>query len=112
MDRSTKLVVIKLVHTAVWLVMAVATGVVVQRSLTDDFDVMFWIAAGLLCAETLVFVVGGGRCPLSGIAARYTDPGDERPDLYLPPWLARNNVRVFVVLFVLTLVANLVLRLP
>jgi hypothetical protein len=29
------------------------------------------------------------RCPLTGIAARYTDDRRDNFDIYLPPWLAR-----------------------
>jgi hypothetical protein len=35
------------------------------------------------------------RCPLTDVAARYTDRRTDNFDIYLPVWLARNNKRVF-----------------
>jgi hypothetical protein len=39
------------------------------------------------------------QCPLTGVAARYTD--DRRPnfDIYLPEWLPRNNKQIFGTLY-------------
>jgi len=40
------------------------------------------------------------RCPLTGIAERYTDDRHDNFDIYLPRWLAKYNKRIFGSLFV------------
>ena len=49
------------------------------------------------------------RCPLTGVAARYTDDRRANFDIYLPEWLARSNKQIFGILYaaaVLFLVAR------
>ena len=65
---------------------------------------MFRLAVGLtvvIAGECLVLAFNGGRCPLTDIAARYTDERPDNFDIYLPMWLARHNKRIFGFLFVL-----------
>jgi hypothetical protein len=40
------------------------------------------------------------RCPLTGVAARYTDDRRDNFDIYLPEWLARHNKTIFGTLYV------------
>jgi len=40
------------------------------------------------------------RCPLTDVAARYTEERAANFDIYLPEWLARHNQSLFGVLFV------------
>ena len=63
----------------------------------------FRLALGLtllVLAECLVLAFNRGRCPLTDVAARYTHDRADNFDIYLPVWLARNNKRIFGVLFV------------
>ena len=53
-----------------------------------------------MLVEVLVLVVNGWRCPLTSLAARYTDDRRANFDIYLPLWLAANNKRIFGTLFV------------
>jgi hypothetical protein len=57
--------------------------------------------AAAVAGEVVVLALNRMRCPLTGVAARYTD--DRRPnfDIYLPEWLARNNKRIFGTLYAL-----------
>lgn len=55
---------------------------------------------GVVFAEVLVLACNGMRCPLTGVAARYTDDRRDNFDIYLPEWLARHNKRIFGTLYV------------
>ena len=48
----------------------------------------------------LILASNGWRCPLTAIAARYTE--DRRPnfDIFLPEWLAQYNKEIFGTLYV------------
>jgi hypothetical protein len=48
------------------------------------------------------------RCPLTSIAARYTDERRDNFDIYLPEWLAKHNKSIFGVLYVAVVVFALV----
>ena len=54
----------------------------------------------IVALEVTVLVLGRMRCPLTTLAARYTE--DRRPnfDIYLPEWLARHNQLIFGLLYV------------
>jgi hypothetical protein len=39
------------------------------------------------------------KCPLTDVAARYTDDRNANFDIYLPLWLARYNKHIFGPLF-------------
>jgi hypothetical protein len=43
----------------------------------------------------LVLIANGERCPLTGVAARYTVDRRDNFDIYLPEWLARHNKLIF-----------------
>jgi hypothetical protein len=61
-----------------------------------------WAAALslVILLECGVLAVNGGRCPLSDLAARYTDERASNFDIYLPNWLASHNKAIFGMLFV------------
>jgi hypothetical protein len=56
-----------------------------------------------------VLITNGWRCPLTNVAARYTDDRSDNFDIYLPLWLARNNKVIFGWLFTVVLVFALAL---
>ena len=67
--------------------------------------------AGVLIAvvflEVLVLVVNSWRCPLTDIAARYTDDRRDNFDIYLPEWLARHNKVIFGLLYLFGIVVTI-----
>jgi hypothetical protein len=40
------------------------------------------------------------RCPLTSLAARYTEDRSPNFDIYLPRWLAQYNKQIFGTLFI------------
>ena len=61
-----------------------------------------WAArlSALVLAECVVLAVNHFRCPLTNLAARYTEERAANFDIYLPEWLARHNQSIFGALFV------------
>ena len=51
--------------------------------------------------EVAILLVNRMRCPLTGVAARYTDDRADNFDIFLPEWLARHNKLIFGTLFAL-----------
>ena len=98
-ERNLVLVGIKLLHTAIWLFFA---GCIVAIPVAGAGRQFQWAAAltGLVLIECAVLAVNRGRCPLTGLAARYTEERADNFDIYLPLWLARRNKTIFGTLFV------------
>lgn len=57
------------------------------------------VLSAVVVAECLVIGLNKGRCPLTNLAARFTDERVDNFDIYLPLWLARHNKAVFGTLF-------------
>lgn len=86
--------VIKLAHTVVWaLLVAVILAIPVMA--WQERPTATAVLSGIMFVEVLVLVVNGWRCPLTDLAARYTDDRRANFDIYLPLWLAANNKRLF-----------------
>jgi hypothetical protein len=60
--------------------------------------------------EQARYPVNGWRCPLTALAARYTDDQSDNFDIYLPAWIARHKKGVFGSLFFVGVLYFLALR--
>ena len=103
---------IKAIHTAIWLIMTIATFYIGYSVIRMNFNVLFYISLFLIIAEILVIIVNSLRCPLTNIARRYTNENTPNFDIYLPQIIAKYNKEIFsvILLFILLLyVYNLLL---
>jgi len=98
-EGATILVCIKLLHTVIWLFFA---SCIVALPIAGWRQRFRWAAglSALVLVECLVLAVNHFRCPLTGLAARYTEERAANFDIYLPEWLARHNQSLFGALFV------------
>ncbi len=99
MSNAQKLVLIKLLHTAIWAFFVSVICFVVYAGLFNRVTLAVWIAIGLVILEGLVLLLNSGRCPLTILARRYTDETLDNFDIYLPLWLAKNNKVIFTTIF-------------
>ena len=89
---------VKVIHTIVWAFFAgciLAIPVSVWRG--DVVGAAILIA--IVAVEVIVILANGWRCPLTAVAARYTDDRRDNFDIYLPVWLARYNKEIFGALY-------------
>lgn len=91
---DNRLRTIKLVHTAVWAAFAGCIVAIPVLALQDRFRLAALLAL-IVMGEVAVLAVNRWRCPLTPIAARYTDDRRANFDIYLPEWLARYNKEIF-----------------
>lgn len=96
---ARRLAKIKLLHSVVWLFMATCILLIPWTALQRQFHVSAMLC-GVILAECAVLFLNGGKCPLTAVAARYTDDRADNFDIYLPLWLARHNKTIFGTLFV------------
>lgn len=92
--RILRLRFIKLSHTFVWAFFAACIGALPLAGLKRRFG---WALAltSLIALECIILIANRRRCPLTDLAARFTDDRRENFDIYLPLCLARHNLAVF-----------------
>lgn len=108
--RPPTLRLVRTVHTIVWAVFAGSIFAIFPLAAADRFAPAYALI-GLVLVEVVVLALNGMKCPLTGVAERFSD--DRRPnfDIYLPQWLARYNKAIFGTLFVLAILFTLYRRL-
>jgi hypothetical protein len=90
---------VKVVHTVAWAFFAGCIVAIPVAAWLGRFTATA-ILVGLVFVEVAILAVNNMRCPLTDVAARYTDDRADNFDIYLPLWLARHNKVVFGGLFV------------
>ena len=99
---------VKLLHTVVWAFFAGCILAIPVLGWTGRYGPAA-LLCGIVLVEALVLVFNGWRCPLTGVAARYTDDRRDNFDIYLPEWLARYNKVIFGSLYVAGMLFTMVL---
>ncbi len=93
-DRQ-RLALIRTIHTAIYLVMAAATFILVYAGVTGAQGTWLWIALGLLGAESVVYLGNGMRCPLTALAVRYGAEKGYVFDTFLPERVTQYTFNFF-----------------
>jgi polyferredoxin len=90
---------VKALHTLIWAFFAACIVAIPLFAWAGTLEIAL-LFIGVVSIEVLVLVVNGWRCPLTAVAARYTEDRRDNFDIYLPAWLARHNKQIFGSLFV------------
>jgi len=98
-DNATRLRRVKTLHTIVWAFFALCVVGILVAAARRALGVAA-VLIGLVALETLVLAFNHWRCPLTDVAARYTDERHPNFDIYLPVWVARYNKEIFGPLYV------------
>jgi hypothetical protein len=98
-DATRKLVLVKLIHTVAWAFFAGCVVALPVAALAGQLRLAAWLA-GAVMVEIIILALNRMKCPLTAVAARYTDDRRANFDIYLPLWLARYNKEIFGTLFV------------
>lgn len=100
MKDKTKLIIIKSLHSLVWLVMASASFYILYAGIFKIKSAMLWVSLVLLCIESFVLLANRWVCPFTPLAKRYTSDRSDNFDIYLPLLIARYNKHIFGAIFV------------
>ena len=90
---------VKLLHTIAWVFFAGCIVAIPVAVFLGQLDAAAWLIA-VVGIEVGVLVANRFRCPLTAVAARYTEDRRDNFDIYLPVWLARYNKVIFGALYV------------
>jgi hypothetical protein len=110
MSDGSKLIVVKTLHTLVWIFFNVVIFYFLFAVIADNIDKWVWICLGLIGVETCILLAFGNVCPITIVAKNYSRSSKDNFDIYLPNWLARYNKLIYSVI-VITGIAILIYRL-
>lgn len=97
-SRDAALRRINVLHTVVWAFFAGCILAIPVMSWRRSHGAVLVLVLVVL-VECLVLLANRWSCPLTTVAARYTDDRQDNFDIYLPLWLARYNKHIFGGLF-------------
>ncbi|MBF8965055.1 hypothetical protein I0P70_17540 [Pontibacter sp. FD36] len=100
--RNRKLLLIKVVHTLVWVFYNVVIFYLLYAVIANRIDRWVWICLGLIVLEGLVLLVFNKMCPITVVARRYSDSTKDNFDIFLPNWLARYNKAIYTTIVLIS----------
>ena len=101
---TTRIFLIKLSHTIVYLYMCACLVYVLVAGIMGTFNLILLIALISILVEGLVLLLNGWSCPFTRLAEKYGAKKGSVTDIFMPDIIARNTFRFATVLFVLELV--------
>jgi hypothetical protein len=101
MIAGSRLVLIKTIHTLVWIFFNGVIFYLLYAVIVDRIDKWVWICLSLIALEGLVLLVFKNICPITIVARNYSQSDQANFDIYLPNWLAKYNKQIYttIVLF-------------
>jgi hypothetical protein len=104
MTEKTKLTLVKIVHTMIWVFFNVVIFYLLYAVIVDKIDSWVWICIVLIVLEGIVLLIFKQACPVTLIARKYSDSTKDNFDIYLPNWLARYNKTIYTTIVAVALV--------
>jgi hypothetical protein len=104
MTASSKLIIVKAIHTIVWVFFNIVIFYLLYAVIADKIDKWIWICIGLIAFEGLILLLFKKMCPITLVARKYSDSTKDNFDIYLPNWLARHNKLIYSMIVLIALV--------
>jgi hypothetical protein len=101
MTGALRLASIRGVHTAIYLVMATASFLMLHAGISGQRGGWLGWSAALIAVESVVFVGSGMKCPLTALATQNGADNQGVGDTYLPERWTRFTLRFFGPLIVI-----------
>ena len=102
MTTNVKLVLVKILHTLIWLFFNVVIFLL-YAVIIGKIDKWVWICVSLIILELITLIVFKKICPITLIARKYSDSQKDNFDIYLPNWLAKYNKEVYTAIVLIAI---------
>jgi len=103
MTDNLKLIYVKVIHTIIWIFFNVVIFYLLYAVIVNKIDKWVWICLGFILLETAILLVFKKVCPVTLIAAKYSDSTKANFDIYLPNWLAKHNKLIYSVIVLIAI---------
>lgn len=104
MTDSKKLVLVKILHTVIWVFFNVVIFYLLYAVIQNKIDIWVWICIGLIALEVIILLIFRSVCPVTLLAEKYSDSDRANFDIYLPHWLAKYNKRIYSVIVLIAII--------
>ena len=106
MQSEAKLIVVKFIHTLIWIFFNFVIFYMLYAVIQDKIDIWLWIGYGLIFLEGIILLYFKFFCPLTLIARKYSDSSKDNFDIYLPNWLAKYTKAIYTsIMVIITIIA-------
>lgn len=95
MENETKLTLIKILHTAIWIFFNFVIFYMLYAAIAHKFNIWLWIGYGFVFLEGLTLLTFKLQCPLTLIARKYSDSTQDNFAIYLPNWLSKYTMSIY-----------------
>ncbi|MEG3841825.1 hypothetical protein [Microcoleus sp. herbarium14] len=99
MKNETKLTLIKIVHTAIWIFFNFVIFYMLYAAIANKLDIWLWIGYGFVSLEGLTLLTFKFVCPLTLIARKYSNSTQDNLAIYLPNWLSKYTFLIYTTIF-------------
>lgn len=106
MRNETKLTLVKIIHTLIWIFFNVVIFYMLYAVIVNKLDKWLWIGYGLIFLEGITLLVFKFFCPLTLIARKYSTSTKDNFDIYLPNWLAKYNKLIYTGIMIIIVAIN------
>ena len=107
MQSETKLIIVKTIHTLIWIFLNLVIFYMLYAAIAGKLDMWLWIGYGLFALEGITLLIFKYFCPLTLIARKYSNSTKDNFDIYLPNWLAKYTKKIYTsilgLIFIITL---------
>jgi hypothetical protein len=107
MDSKTKLTLIKVIHTLIWIFFNIVTFYMLYAAIANKLNLWLWIGYGFVLLEGLTLLTFKSHCPLNLLARKYTNSTKANFDIYLPSWLARYTKSIYTTIFAIVCIITI-----
>jgi hypothetical protein len=104
MTNQTKLILIKTLHTTIWLFFNVVIFYFVYAAIMGKIDFWIWLCLALIVLEGIVLLIFKSICPVTLLARKYSDSQQHNFDIYLPNWLAKYNKPIYTAIVLIGII--------
>jgi hypothetical protein len=107
MESKTKLTLIKIIHTAIWIFFNVVIFYMLYAAINHKLDRWLWIGYRFIALEGLILLTFKSHCPLNLLARKYSNSTQDNFDIYLPSWLAKYTKLIYTTIFAIITIITL-----
>jgi len=107
MNGETKLTLIKITHTLIWIFFNAVISYMLYAAIANKLDRRLWLGYGFIALEGLILLTFKSHCPLNLLARKYTNPTKDNFDIYLPSWLAKYTKLIYTTIFAIITIITL-----
>lgn len=100
MTNQSKLIAIKIFHTAIWIFFNILIFYMLYAVSFGETDYRLWIGYALMGIEVIVLLAFRLFYLLPVMARKYSDSSSSNFDIYLPEWLAKYNKQIYTIILV------------